>query len=434
MGTDVGRHTGGLDGMSQSGLGREVGESRLCIASMSFHPVYSGAGERFKRYLPGLRARGLEVSVCTGTPDPERAAGWTLPEDWAGLRYGALLPIAVVEGAPVRRFRLPDTGFAREALFAWTVSRWCSGESERPDVVQLISNSPYSLAGLWRIRRLGIPTVLTYTMMPGFSGPSWKVSLLKRGARLVSDLVSCVVASRTVMRDTLLDMGLRARVEVIPNGVDTSRFRPPTGEHERAQARLRLGIPRKAAVLLWVGPIVARKRTDLLLEAWCELAPARPDLHLVVAGPRLDTAGPQGTELQRKIEALADRSGARDRLHFLGSIEDVEEKMRAADVFGFTSSREGMPNVVLEAMASGVPVVTTPFVGLPIEFGDPGQHFVLTGFDPQGIAREISELLAEREKASRLARNALSWVREHLSVDHSLDRYADLYHDLAGRH
>jgi glycosyltransferase involved in cell wall biosynthesis len=260
-----------------------------------------------------------------------------------------------------------------------------------------------------------------------------KISALRGAARLVSRSVACIVTSSNAMRSALRDLNIQTRVEVIPNGVDMNRFRPPIDEAERVDARRRLGISRDASVLLFIGPVAPRKRIDLLLEAWCRLAPTRSDLHLVIAGPRLDMTRPHWADFHRRLETLIDRSGARERVHFLGLIEDVEDTLRAADLFVFTSSREGMPNVVAEAMASGVPVVTTPFIGLPEEFGKPGQQFRLTDFSGEGIAKDVSELLADAGRRSELARNARSWIADHLELGSSLDLYAQLYHDLGRR-
>ena len=267
-------------------------------------------------------------------------------------------------------------------------------------------------------------------MVPTLPRNVVKRVLLRASIRFPSRFVNCFVVSSGVMLGALRALGIKTRIEVIPNGVDTSRFRPPADPEERLAVRRQLGLPENGTVLLYAGPISPRKRIDLLLEAWCRLARLDPHLHLVLAGPRLDVARPEWASYHRTLEALADRSGARDRLHFPGLVQNVEDYMRAADVFVFTSSREGMPNTVPEAMASGLPVVTTPFIGLPREFGEPGQHFVLTEFDADRLARDITALVTEPRRREQLGRQARAWIEAHLDVNQSLDRYTSLYHDL----
>jgi glycosyltransferase involved in cell wall biosynthesis len=395
---------------------------------MIFHPVYAGPAVRFKRYLPGFQKRGIQVRVCTATPDSVKGPASGVDNAWSALPYGTLLPLEMVDGVPVQRVRLPDkVGIRREAWFARAVAAFCSRTPHRPDVVQLFSARLAAVPGLWRLRRLGIPAVVTRTMVPLLPRHPVKRALLGASIRFLSS----IVVSSEMMAAHLRTFGVETRIEVIPNGVDIRRFRPPAGPEERSAIRRQLSLPEDATVLLFAGPIAPRKGIDLLLEAWCRLAPLHPRVHLVVAGPRLDVARPAWASYNEKLEALADRSGARDRLHFPGLVQNVEDYMRAADMFVFTSSREGMPNVVPEAMASGLPVVTVPFIGLPQEFGEPGRHFVLTAFDPDRLAADISGMLGAPRRRVELGRQARAWVEARLDVNHSLDRYARLYDDLS---
>ena len=90
-----------------------------------------------------------------------------------------------------------------------------------------------------------------------------------------------------------------------------------------------------------------------------------------------------------------------------------------------------MPNVVPEAMACGIPVVMTPFIGLPDEFGTPGQHYVLTSWDTTRLSVDIQGLLGDRNRRRLLSEEARKWVELNFDVNHSLDKYASLYHELA---
>ena len=106
--------------------------------------------------------------------------------------------------------------------------------------------------------------------------------------------------------------------------------------------------------------------------------------------------------------------------------------MKACDFFVFPSQREGMPNVVPEAMATGLPSILTPFKGLPEEFGRPGEEYLLVERTPEELADALGRVLDDPELAARLGAKAREWVEDNLDVEDSLDAYARLYAELGG--
>lgn len=406
---------------------------RLCLAAESFYPVYAGPAVRFRRYLPGLLERGIDVRVFTATPGRVKASMSGLDDSWSELRPGEMLPVESLDGVPLHRVRVPDTGGRRSLWFGRKLVEFCSGSDYRPDVIQLLSLGMAGVPGVARLRRMGIPTVYTKTMAAELSRRPLKRWAQRHYRGLPLRMVDRIVVSSSVMEERLGRLGISTPIEVIPNGVDLDRFHPPEGPADGADIRASLGVDPDDPLLLFVGPISPRKGIDLLLEAWCELAPRYPRLHLLLVGPRRDEVDPKHHEFHEKLSRLLSASGASDRVHFAGLVENVGEYMRAGDIFVFTSRREGMPNVVPEAMASGLPVVTTRFVGLPKEFGREGEHYLGTGFDPADLAGAVSRLLTDRRLREDLGRSARRWVEERLGVGRSLDRYAALYRELAVR-
>jgi len=184
-------------------------------------------------------------------------------------------------------------------------------------------------------------------------------------------------------------------------------------------------------VITTVGSVVPRKGSDFLLEAWSCFAHRFPEAHLFFVGPIFDANHPELGDFRRKIEGLLAASGAADRVHFVGFIENVEDYLRVSDVFVFPSIREGLPNVVLEAMASGLPVVVTPFFGQSEDLGQPGQQYLLVERDPEALAAAIAEVLEEDGLRTTLGQRARRWVEETMDVERSLDRYAAFYRGLA---
>jgi len=228
-------------------------------------------------------------------------------------------------------------------------------------------------------------------------------------------------------------LGIKTPVEIIPNGVDLKRFRPQQNPAKSQSLRQRFGIGADDCMIISIGGIMPRKGSDLLVEAWARLAPDHPGLHLVLVGPRKDLEQPGLKQFGRKLENRIQTSGAAERVHFTGLSDEVEALLRASDIFVLPSEREGMPNSVLEAMASRVPVVITPFKGLSEDLGEAGTHYLLSERTPAALTSSLQRLLDDTELRQQLAHQGYHWVTRTMSLDKSLDRYAAMYHRMAGK-
>lgn len=174
-----------------------------------------------------------------------------------------------------------------------------------------------------------------------------------------------VITVSSALRDELIRLGVPpAKVEVLRNGVDLELFRP----HDRDEARERLGVAGPTIVV--VGHLKAGKGHRLVLDAMRQL----PDLTLLLVGD-----GPLRAALERRAAEL----GVAERVRFLGAMrqQDLSEVYSACDASVLASAREGMPNVVLESIACGTPVVATAVGGVPE---------VLTGTDAGALMTDRS--------------------------------------------
>jgi glycosyltransferase involved in cell wall biosynthesis len=207
------------------------------------------------------------------------------------------------------------------------------------------------------------------------------------------------------------------RLHVVPNGVDLTRFKP--SRRARAQARLELGIPGDAWVVGTVGRLAKEKDQALLIDAMAaELGEHR---QLVLVGD-----GPERATLADRIE----RTGRARHVHMTGARADVQNLLAAFDAFALTSRTEGLPLVLLEAMAMGLPVVSSAVGGIP----DLVEHRV-TGFlfpagDVARLSRQLSSLSRDFSLSRQVGEAGRRMVLERYSLTRMANDYEMLYRSL----
>jgi glycosyltransferase involved in cell wall biosynthesis len=407
----------------------------LCFASQHFFPLHGGGTLRFLRYFPGLRQRGINARVVTGTPKSSKWIDTDYTREWSRYAIGKIIPAEPVDGTPIHRVRLPEKkGWRRLILFNREIVKWCRQPGYAPDVVQLFQAIPHrSIPWLRQLRRRGISIAYAYTAPAKLPAAALKRMIRCWALRELSRHLDCIIAGSAAMGRHARELGFRSRIEVIPNGVDLKRFCPRRGSDPCRRLRASLGMDDPCIMIATVGSVIPGKGCDLLLEAWAPLAQRFPQAHLVIIGARFDPDHYQKGEFEKKIAALIAASGAGDRIHFTGHVADIEWYYRACDIFVFPTQKEGMPNAVLEAMASAVPVILTPFPTLSEDLGQPGREFELIERRPDALAAAVERLIRNADDRCALGRRGREWVERTMDLDHVLDRYAALYRELARR-
>lgn len=218
------------------------------------------------------------------------------------------------------------------------------------------------------------------------------------------------------MRAELLGLGFPAeKITVIPNGVDTARFAPG----ERTAARQGLSLPADALCLGIVGRFGPFKRHAVLLDAFDEIASRFPTAHLVIAG----TGGSEETAVRTRAQAAPYAA----RIHWLGFQSDPSLCYRALDLLVIPSVNEGLSNVALEAMSSGVPVLANLGCGHEHIFTTGREGLIADLSHPASLATELSALLTTPERLVDFGEKARTRILGHFSLGSMADAYAALY-------
>ncbi len=212
------------------------------------------------------------------------------------------------------------------------------------------------------------------------------------------------------------------RLFTIPNGVDTERYAKPV---DAVEVRSRMGIPSDGPLVTVVAKLMEQKGHRVLLDALPRVLARHPDLQVALAGE-----GP----LRDEIAARAATLGA--MVHMVGNRPDVADLLAASDLFVLPSLWEGLPMALLEAMASGLPVIATAVSGSR-DVVVPGESGLLVAAGDGGeLAAAMDALLADRDRARRLGAAARRRVEEQFSARTQARRHAALFHHdpaLAGR-
>lgn len=196
------------------------------------------------------------------------------------------------------------------------------------------------------------------------------------------------------------------RLRVMRNGVDLDRFQP----QPQAAARERLGLGGAGPQLLSVGNLHEHKGQRLVVDAFARLLPVWPQARLLLIGD-----GDDRSHLQRQVASL----GLTDSVRFVGTVPnaDLAEWYSAADVLVLASSREGWPNVLLEAMACGTPVVATAVGGIPEVVTDESVGRLVQQRDGATLAEAIRNLVDSRPDRGRVRAHAAAFGWERTSQD-----------------
>lgn len=258
---------------------------------------------------------------------------------------------------------------------------------EDADVILARNVFPCGHGGVMLQKLKEIPSVL---MLQGqndlfnFDDAHWTVDRL----RPVVMRESRKIIAQTNYQREFLEQEYGVSAAVLPNGVDVEGFKPVP----REDARDDLGLPLSAKLVVSAGGLLSFKGYDYLIRAFARVLVSIPDARLVLLGD-----GPEMKHLRR----VARDAGARDNVQFEGWVpsERMHSYFSASDLFVHPSTSEGFPNVVLEAMASGLPIVMANIVGLDAYFEDKRNCYLVPPKDEKALEEKMLALLRDEALA-----------------------------------
>jgi UDP-glucose:(heptosyl)LPS alpha-1,3-glucosyltransferase len=375
---------------------------RLAIIRQRYNPF--GGAERFvERAVEALARQGTEVTVI--------AREWTAPPA-SGVRILACSP-------PYTGRRSRDASFARAACAAAATGGFDLVQSHERLACCDVYRAGDGVHRQWlrhRARQQGVLGRLATAL-----NPYHRYVLAAERAMFEGERLRAVICNSRMVRDDVL-AHFRidpSKLHVVYNGIDRTRFSPEAARAAAGPVRARLGVPADAPVVLFVGSGFERKGVDRLLRAFA--ASDTVGARLVVVG------ADKGLEAARRSAA---RLGLAERVIFTGGEREVLGFYGLADLFVLPTLYDPMPNAAIEALACGVPVVTTTQCGAAelVRAGENG--YVCDALDEGALSAAITAGL--RTLVTPAARQAAVDAVADLSIDAMAARLVALYASLLG--
>lgn len=365
---------------------------RLRILHTESSHGWGGQEVRILTEARGMQDRGHEVLIVT-TDNAE------------------LLPVAARMGLETAVLPMRRKG-VRELL---AMRAWLARNHRRFDVINTHSSTDSWLVALARRTIPGCPPMVRTRHVSTAVNNSVATRWLYLRA------TSHIVVTGEALRQQLHEKNgfPMERMTSIRTGIDLERFRPL----DKAAMRRRLGVPDRT-ILGIVATLRDWKGHDHLLEAMQALKPRFPDLMLIVVGD-----GPRRAHLERRTDELA----LRDVVRFVGNQDNVEEWLATFDLFALPSyGEEGVPQAIMQAMACGIPVVSTPIGAIPEAVKANETGLLVPPRDPSALSGAISALIGDSGLRQRLAQASTRFAQANFALAVMVEQMESVFRMVGG--
>jgi len=359
---------------------------RIAFFTDTFPPKVNGVANLVKNSAEVLVQRGHDVHVFTvtfGNSDENP------PRGKFGLTRIFSMPFF---GYPGERFSLP---------LGWTLSKI---KSFKPDIIH--AHTPFALG--WEAvlakKILGVPLVGTHhTFFNHYlrhihADYEWAKKFSSKYVAVYYNRCDLVVSPTHSLARNLESFGVARPLIIVPNHIDTDFFKPAVDEKEKEKLKKQFGFSKN--VLVYMGRVSYEKSIDVIMRAMPIIAEKSREATFVIIG-----GGPE----REKLEILAKHLGIENKVRFMGFLygRELALALQASDVFVTASKSENFPLSIIEAMASGLPVVAASALGLPEIVEDGRSGFLVPPDKPEEMAERVLKLFYERpllEKFSAASR------------------------------
>jgi len=386
-----------------------VNPPRLVLVTRRFWPMVGGAEAMMSSLAASFRERGAATTILTARWQP----------DWP----------ATIEHHGVRVERLPHS--SQRWIGTWrymrALERRLQAGSKDYDLVYVSMLKHDAYATLEATRRTRCPVVLRAEGAGATGDVHWQLeaNFGRQIKRRTMQAAAFVAPSPAIERELIAAGFPRDRIHFIPNGVSIPPARDPDAREEirnwLARSQPALYVHPGARLAVYTGRLHEAKGLAHLIEAWHTIVRQEPTARLWLVGE-----GPERPKLVSLIRELELNSN----VVLAGAFDQVDDLLAAADLFVLPSFEEGMSLALLEAMATGLPIVATDIPGNRLLI-ESGKHGVLVPpAAPEALASAIRRLLDSPGEAARMGEAARDRATAEFSLDGCVTRHMDLFERL----
>jgi glycosyltransferase involved in cell wall biosynthesis len=399
-----------------------VNEAKLRIFMLldRYLPVIGGSELQTSRLARTLQNRGHSIRIVTRRLTPDLQA------------------TEILDGIPVHRLSPIGLSHFANAVMVARVFLYLVTQSRNYDLVHVDGVGPLGLAALLAAKLTHKPVLLKVAAHGNLSRSDHAGIVPRRYSRFVRSILlppslwnwwlrqaSAIIVLGRETAEEAAALGLSDRTVRIPNGVDTSVFRP-LPPAMRMALRHKLGVADDERILLFTGRLVRGKGLITIAEAMPELAERMPSVQLWLAG----SGTLQIDDVTEQLQQTAAKLRLSDRIRFLGPVAEVEKYLQAADLFVFPSQKEGMPNSVLEAMACGIPVISSDIEGVR-DIADESLIWFFPVGDTSALVEAILCRVSDPEATMAAAERARERIETAFSLSAVTEQHEAVYKALA---
>jgi glycosyltransferase involved in cell wall biosynthesis len=392
---------------------------KICIFTETYYPVVGGGETQARLLADGLIANGHSVVILT-----RRSDGSLKKHE----QYGA-----------VNVYRLPPIGGGQ-------LKKWGLLFSSLPMLIRL--RNQYDLIFVSGYRIIGLPAVMIGKLFRKrvvlkadsqgeMSGEFFEGGLRKFGTSRSSLPFKLFLAFRNAIlrkADSFSAISPEIALELtasrvpankiclIPNSVDTTRF-VPVESAQKSTLRKRLNLPQNATIAVYTGRLVSYKGLPLLLKVWNELRHKHANAILVLAG----SGGLDIHNCEAELREYVKSTGLEKYILFLGAVQNVPEYLQAADLFAFPTENDAFPSSIVEAMACGLPIVTTPVGAIKTIIANRKNGLIVQPGNFQQLYEALDVMVSDKMLASRLGQAAWQTVQDQYSAGNATKKFLSLF-------
>lgn len=395
---------------------------RVCMLLESFHPIIGGMETQARNMAQGFRQAGIRLFILTrrihrDLPTEEKIDDVQVVRVGPAGASSRLRWVLVLSCIPalIHRRREYDVilvpGFRALGISAVVVSKLLRKKCVLKAESSGEMSGEFFAGGLEKMRLK--PNSLPVRAL--VKARNWLLAKADAFASLSADQTAeftmCGVPASKIVN--------------IPQSVRTDRFRPATLD-EKKKLRAELGLPGDSLIVVYTGRIVSYKGLPLLVEIWPDIRQVFPEALLLAVG----AGGSDVFNCEAEVRARAEQLGLQEAVRFTGAVQNVEDYLRAADLYALPTQNEAFPLALIEAMACGLPCISTPVGGIPdiLRHGENG--WVVPPGDTAALREAVLHLARDPALRARLGEAALNTARSQYAREIITGRYVELFRRL----